>query len=174
MFCSIFTLPVETFRKSTPQVRIQITKDAGFAVIELEGRLAAGDGAGRLSDTIDILLTQGLQHIFLDVHLVDLFDCAGIGQLVRCYCRARGRGGTLALIRAHPRLQYLLLLFRLQDHLKVFDSEQAAVAGVMTVNPRKGVEDLSSSGPHLISTAPKCLKRRLISVGSGTRNLRYR
>src|SRR5438067_1843355 len=90
-----FTLPVGIVRERTPQVRIRITKDAAFAVLELEGRLAAGHGAGCLSDTVDILLTQGLQHIFLDMHLVDLLDCAGIGQLVRCYCRARGRDASL-------------------------------------------------------------------------------
>jgi anti-anti-sigma factor len=143
-----FHITVETFRESRPQVRIQITKDAAFAVVKLEGRLAASHGAASLSDTVDILLTQGLQHIFVDMHLVDPVDCAGIGQLVRCYCCARARGATLTLIRAHPRVQNLLRLFRLQDHLKVFDSEQAAFAGVMTVNPRKGVEDLSSAGSH--------------------------
>jgi anti-anti-sigma factor len=155
MFCPISTLPVVIVGERRPQVRIQTTKDAAFAVLELEGRLAAGHGAGCLSDTVDILLTQGLQHIFLDMHLVDLVDCAGIGQLVRCYCRARGRGGSLTLIRAHPRLHHLLRLFRLQDHLKAFDSGQAAVGGLTTVNLRKGLDDLSSAGPHASFQQPR-------------------
>ena len=129
-------------------MRIQTTKDAAFAVLELEGRLTAGHDAGCLSDTVDVLLTQGIQHIFLDMHLVDLVDCAGIGQLVRCYLRARGRGGSLMLIRARPRLHHLLRLFRLQDHLKVFESRPAAVGGLTTVNLTKRLEDPSLAGPH--------------------------
>jgi hypothetical protein len=59
------------------------------------------------------------------------------------------------VIRVHSRLHHLVRLFRLQDHMKVFDSEQAAVGGLTTVNLRKGWEDLSSAGRYASFQQPR-------------------
>lgn len=114
-------------------MRIQARKDFTVAVLDLEGRLTAGQGVACLNDGVDGLLARGLANIVLNMDLVDIVDCAGIGQLVHSYCKACRQGGSLKLVHVHRRLRDLLELFHLQTYLEVFDSEQSAIPSLATL-----------------------------------------
>jgi len=109
-------------------MRIRARNKASVTVLDLDGRLVVGRGAACLTETVDTLLEQGFANIVLNMECVDLVDCAGIGQMVRCFCKAREQGGGLKLAHGGRRLLQLLALFRLESVLETFESEQAAIA----------------------------------------------
>lgn len=111
-------------------MRIQARKAASVTVLDLDGRLTAGRGAACLTETVDTLLGQGFAKIILNMEHVDLADCAGIGQLVNCYCKTQKQGGGLKLVHVDRRLGDLLRLFRLESLLEVFETERAALASL--------------------------------------------
>ena len=112
-------------------MRIEIrTNGSGVAVVALAGRLTAGPAIACLREQVDDLLRRNLTNIVLNLERVDLVDCAGIGQMIHCLCKARQQGGGLKLGYVHQPLQELLVLFRLESVLETFESEQAAIASL--------------------------------------------
>ncbi len=100
------------------------TGAAGAAVAVLTGKLTAGPAVARLGEEIGNLLQRNLTDILLDMDKVEVIDCAGLAQIINCFCQVRARGGRLKLQRIRRSLGELLQLFRLDSVLEVYESDQ--------------------------------------------------
>ncbi len=107
---------------------------SSVAIANLVGRLIAGVAATCLQDQVDDLLRRNFTKIVLNMECVDLVDCAGIGQMVSCLCKAKRRGGGLRLVHVRRRLRELLALLRLESVFETFESEQAAVSSLAGIH----------------------------------------
>lgn len=103
-------------------------KVGGVTIIDLSGRLVAGDGIGRLTDKVTSLVFQGEKQIVLNVGELSYVDSAGLGEMISAHGVARKGGGTVKLANLGKRLKDLLVMTKLLNVFESHDTEAAAVA----------------------------------------------
>jgi len=99
----------------------------GIVVLELTGRLIAGDNSTLLRDAINANADAGRVKIVLNLQQLDFIDSTGLGTLVICYTRLQQKQGALKLAHLSKRHIELLVLTKLTTIFEIFDTEQAAV-----------------------------------------------
>ena len=97
------------------------------AIIDLNGRLALGDGDELLRDKVKGLIQQGENRLVLNLTDVPYMNSTGLSAIVGTYTTARKRGGDLKLLHPAKRVKDLLIISGLSTVLGVFDSEEDAV-----------------------------------------------
>ena len=103
-------------------------KVGGVTIIDLSGRLASGEGTGRLKDKVTSLVFQGEKQIILNVGDLSYVDSAGLGEMIVSHSVVAKGGGTIKLLNLGKRLQDLLVMTKLLNVFESHDSEDAAVA----------------------------------------------
>lgn len=107
---------------------LQITRREreGVIILDLKGRLVAGEEAAALREQVKAVAT-GPVNIILDLAGVDYIDSTGLGGLVICFTTARKAGGSIKLLNLTRRNIELLVLTKLETVFEVFVDEQDAV-----------------------------------------------
>ena len=98
----------------------------GVVILDLKGRLVAGEEATTLRDRVKELAT-GPVNLILNLEGVDYIDSTGLGGLVICFTSIRKVGGTIKLLNLSRRNVELLVLTKLETVFEVFADEQDAV-----------------------------------------------
>jgi anti-sigma B factor antagonist len=96
-------------------------------ILELTGRLALGDGAEKLNQSLQGLIARGERNLLLDCAGVEALDSEGIRVLLRAVVSLRSRGGGLKLMKLTPQVRWVLEVTRLLTVIETFDDEQAAL-----------------------------------------------
>ncbi|HXD73034.1 MAG TPA: STAS domain-containing protein [Vicinamibacterales bacterium] len=106
-------------------MRIDERNVDGVVVLDLHGRIAAGDGA--IKETIDALTSSGVKRVVINFSDVPYMDSVGLSVLVRARLTMGQRGGELKLACLPKHLADLLRLTRLSTVFETFDDETAAI-----------------------------------------------
>lgn len=99
----------------------------GIIVLDLKGRIIAGDEVGTFRSAIERLSEAAQPKIILNLHAVDHIDSLGLGTMVMCYTRLQKIGGVAKLAQLNRRNLELLLLTKIDTIFEVFDDETEAV-----------------------------------------------
>lgn len=99
----------------------------GIIVLDLEGRLTAGEEAARLRETLRELAAAGGVRVVLNLQGVDYIDSTGLGALVIGYTSLKKAGGKLVLLHLNRRNVELLVFTKLATVFEIFAEEQEAV-----------------------------------------------
>lgn len=99
----------------------------GIILLDLKGRIVAGDEVGAFRTIIEELSRSGQPKIILNLHQVDYIDSLGLGTMVMCYTRLQRIGGVTKLSQLNRRNLELLLLTKIDTIFEVFDDETEAV-----------------------------------------------
>ena len=94
-----------------------------LTILDLKGRLVAGDGDDVLRETVDRLVKRGRRRVLLNLGEVSYIDSCGLGVLVSKYVSLRNRSGQLKLYNLRPRSFRVLDVTRLLTVFETFDSE---------------------------------------------------
>ena len=105
----------------------------GVSVVDIGGKLTIDEGAQRLKDKINSLLSQGRTHIVVNLENVPYIDSGGLGQLVGSYGSVMKNGGALKLLKVGARNHDLLAITRLVTVFESFDSEAEAVQSFQAI-----------------------------------------
>jgi len=97
-------------------------------ILDLKGKLIAGDGDALLKDKIHSLLHQGRKHFLRNLGEVPSMDSAGIGEVVRTFATVSRQGGTLKLLNLTKRIHDLLVITKLLTVFETFSAEADAVS----------------------------------------------
>ena len=127
-------LPATEIRGRWRAVRISQRIVGGVAVIDVQGRITAGEGVETLRDKVNSLLHQGHRNLILNLSSVDYLDSAGLGEIVSAYATVRRQAGSLKLVGLTSRIRDLLSITKLLTVFDTFDSEQDAVRSFSSVN----------------------------------------
>ncbi len=106
---------------------IQQRDREGVIVLDLKGRLVAGDEVAAFRTMVEQLAQTDAPRIILNLHAVDYIDSLGLGTMVMCYTRLQKVGGVAKLSRLNRRNLELLLLTKIDTIFEVFDDETEAV-----------------------------------------------
>lgn len=99
----------------------------GIILLDLKGRIIAGDEVAAFRTIIEELSQSGQPKIILNLHAVDYIDSLGLGTMVMCYTRLQKIGGITKLSQLNRRNLELLLLTKIDTIFEVFDDETEAV-----------------------------------------------
>jgi anti-sigma B factor antagonist len=99
----------------------------GITLLDLKGRLVAGDEVGAFRDLIEALAKDAPAKIIVNMRDVDFIDSMGLGTMVMCYTRLKKTGGVAKLSQLNRRNLELLLLTKIDTIFEVFDDETEAV-----------------------------------------------
>jgi anti-sigma B factor antagonist len=114
-------------------IKIEERPIGRVTVLDIVGKLATDQGAQRLKDKINSLVSQERTHIVLNLKNVPYIDSGGLGQLVASYGSVMKAGGALKLLNVSSRNHDLLSITRLVTVFESFDSEAEAVQSFQTV-----------------------------------------
>jgi anti-sigma B factor antagonist len=97
-------------------------------VLELSGKIVAGQEADGVRSQIRDLLATDHKKIFLNMHEVARVDSTGIGMLVESAIYTAKQGGHLKLVNVPRLVQSILLTHRLLQAFEIYENEEAAMA----------------------------------------------
>jgi anti-sigma B factor antagonist len=101
---------------------------AEVTIVDLSGRIVAGEDAALLRDSIRTLISLGEKNIVLNMEAVPYIDSAGIGELVSAMVAVRKQGGSLKLLNLTRRVYEVLEIVRLVTVFEIFDDEGKALS----------------------------------------------
>jgi anti-sigma B factor antagonist len=99
----------------------------GILILDLQGRLVAGEAAGALRERGQKAAQESGRNVILNLKGVDYIDSSGLGTLVAAHSTLAKAGGGLALMNLSKRSAELLILTKLATVFRIFDEEKAAV-----------------------------------------------
>ena len=98
-----------------------------LTILDLKGRLVAGDGDEVFRDTMNRLAQLGRRKVLLNLDEVTYIDSCGVGAIVSKYVTLRKRDGQLKLYNLGPRTLRVFDITKLLTVFDAFDSEAEAV-----------------------------------------------
>jgi anti-sigma B factor antagonist len=108
-------------------LQFQQREKEGITILDLDGRLTAGDSATTLRERLRELANAGTREFLLNLAQLDYIDSTGLGTLVVCYTGVQKLGGHLKLLHLNRRNLELMLLTKLTTIFELFNDEQDAV-----------------------------------------------
>jgi len=110
-----------------PQVSVSVRKGKnGVNVIDLAGQVTAAAEAP-LSDAYE-QASAGARAVILNFSQLEYMNSSGIGLVVTLLIRANRQGKRLCAVGLSDHYKEIFLLTRLSEAIKLFDTEQAALA----------------------------------------------
>ena len=106
---------------------IQEREVEGILILDLQGRLVAGEAAGALRERGNRAAAADSRNMVLNMRGVDYIDSSGLGTLVAAHSTLGKAGGAMALMNLSKRSAELLILTKLATVFRIFDDEKAAV-----------------------------------------------
>lgn len=99
----------------------------GISILDLHGRLVAGEAAGALRERAHQAAASDKRNVVLNMKGVDYIDSSGLGVLVSAHSTLSNAGGGLAMMNLSKRSAELLILTKLTTVFRIFDDEKSAV-----------------------------------------------
>jgi anti-sigma B factor antagonist len=96
-------------------------------ILDLRGRLVAGDGDEELREAVNRLVGLGQRKVLLNLQDVPYIDSGGLGVLVSKYITMRRRDGVLKLCNLGPRAAHVLAITKLLTIFEAYGSETDGV-----------------------------------------------
>jgi anti-sigma B factor antagonist len=114
-------------------MEIEERSAGAVALMDVSGRLVAGDDNGRIKDKVNSLIFQGRKQIVLNLGGVPYIDSTGLGELAATHATVVRQGGRIVLVQLTTRVQDLLAICRLLTVFDVFETEAEALASLPPV-----------------------------------------
>ena len=99
----------------------------GITLLDLKGRITAGDEVSQFRSTVERVAEKTQANIILNLQLIDFIDSTGLGGMVMCATRLSKSGGAVKLTHLNRRNMELIVLTKLDTIFEVFNDETDAV-----------------------------------------------
>ncbi len=115
---------------STAKLQASHRQVAEVVIIDLSGRITAGEGNLILGQLVRELVGKGNRKIILNMEHVEHVDSSGLGELISCHTTVRNHGGQLKLADLHRRVDELLKMTKLHTIFEIADDEATALKAI--------------------------------------------
>ncbi|HEY8560361.1 MAG TPA: STAS domain-containing protein [Pyrinomonadaceae bacterium] len=104
------------------------------AVLDLTGKIKMGDDIGKLGMALQVVGSDGVKNVLLNMAGISYIDSSGLGELIAVYHAVKRRGGELKLLHLTDRVSQLMVITKLLTVFESFDGEDEAVRSFQTVS----------------------------------------
>jgi anti-sigma B factor antagonist len=118
--------------KTPVKMRMQTRQVEDVAIVDVSGRITAGEGNVMLREVVLQLLQAGNKKIAVNLHEVGYVDSCGLGELVKAYTTVRNQGGELKLVNPSRRVQDLLQITKLAGVFSIEADDASAIQSFST------------------------------------------
>ena len=108
-------------------MRIDQRRVDDVVLLDLRGKVTAGDGDVQIRDTIQQLVASGVKKIVLNFADVPYMDSVGLSTIIRSHLTLDRDGGRLRLLNVPKHLAELLAVTRLTAVFDTFNDEGAVI-----------------------------------------------
>jgi anti-sigma B factor antagonist len=99
----------------------------GVTILDLSGRITAGDESTRLRSEIERVSGAEQPRLIINMRGVEYVDSTGLGALVMAATSMKKAGGAARLVHLNRRNMELLVMTKIDTIFEVFDDETDAV-----------------------------------------------
>lgn len=107
---------------------VNTRKVGEVVVVDMSGRLTAGEPVLLLRDTMRRFMDDGARNFVLNLGDVSYIDSSGLGELVTTYTSLQNRKGAVNLLNLTKKANDLLQMTKLLTVFDTFEDEAKAVA----------------------------------------------
>ena len=108
-------------------MNIGIRKQASVTIVDLGGKLTAGDGAAVIGGRVKGLLDGGVRQFLINMAGLQMMDSSGLGELVMAEKTAKAVGAQIKLLNVGSNVKRVFELANLIGVFETFDDEIDAV-----------------------------------------------
>ena len=108
-------------------MKIEERPVGSVVVLDLAGRLVAGEGVGQLKDKINSLILQGTRQILMNLAGVSYIDSNGLGELVAAHTTMVRNEGQIKLVNLADNCRKILEITRLEHRFECHTDLAAAL-----------------------------------------------
>jgi anti-sigma B factor antagonist len=119
-------------------LKVKSRKIDGVVIIELCGRVTAGEPQMLLRDTVRRFVADGSDSFVFNLSDVSLIDSSGLGELAWTKSYLDERQGRANLVGLNKRVKDLLVMTKLACVFDLFEEEAKAVAALQKSPVRLG------------------------------------
>jgi anti-sigma B factor antagonist len=101
--------------------------DGNVVVLNVSGKLSAGEPVLLLRNTIQQKLEEGSRKFLIDLSNISYIDSSGLGALITTFTSVRNRQGDAKLLHLTKKIRDLLQITKLLTVFEVFDDETKAM-----------------------------------------------
>lgn len=109
-------------------MKIDIRKEEGVTILDLDGKLDIGQGDVQLRDEVLERLDRGEKKLLLNLRDVRAMDSSGLGELISCKASAAHADATIKLLHVEDKVEEILEMTRLIGVFETYDDEIDAIA----------------------------------------------
>ena len=113
---------------SYPPMSTRLRKQGAAVILEVEGKLALGDGLDDFRAQWTNAIASGVRELLVNLEKVPMVDSSGIGSLIRCHSAITAAGGKLKLVGAGEMVHQSFRIMRLDRVFEFYESEARALA----------------------------------------------
>ena len=106
---------------------IHIRRHGGVVVVDLAGRLVAGDAVERLRDIIRCLLVDGSRMFVISLSNIMHMDSCGLSEVLSAYLSIKRERGLAALLSPSRQTLVRLHIAKLTTVFDIYDNEAQAI-----------------------------------------------
>ena len=99
----------------------------GITILDIGGRIVAGEESASVRDVIRNLLNNGHKLILFNLSHVAYIDTIGLGSLVGAFTTVRKQGGELKLLNLPEKFADIMQITKLYTVFEIINDEAAAV-----------------------------------------------
>jgi len=117
----------DPFQEAAMKMTASTRLVGGVTIVDLSGRIVAGDESAALRDLVRNLISEGNKKILLNLRNVNYIDSSGLGELVSAFTSMRSGGGELKLLNLTKRVHSLLQITKLYTVFDITDDEATSI-----------------------------------------------
>ncbi len=108
-------------------MKLNISEQNGVAVIVIQGKMMGGPDTGELDERLYALLGKGTKNAIVDLSGCEWINSSGLSILIHHYKKFRDAGGELKLANLTDKIERIMVISRLTEVFKVYDSVEKAL-----------------------------------------------
>ncbi|MFH2056969.1 MAG: STAS domain-containing protein [bacterium] len=109
-------------------MKVSVSEQDGVNVVAVSGKMMGGPDTGELDEKLYTILGRGHKQAVIDLEKCEWINSSGLSILIHHYKKFNESGGDLRLANLTSKIERILVISRLTEVFKSYDSLDEAIA----------------------------------------------
>lgn len=108
-------------------MKVSVSEKDGVNVVAVAGKMMGGPDTGELDEKLYTILGKGNKQAVIDLEKCEWINSSGLSILIHHYKKFNEAGGELRLANLTSKIERILVISRLTEVFKSYDSLKEAI-----------------------------------------------